>query len=149
MLGKRFAAELRSRFGTEPEQARAIRRAGFDSYFVSVKDGSGPRDAYHHFYWFRTGSHTALVMGMGDEAHRPALRRAAQSIEPLTARERARIKVNVVTSSTPRRGESLADFDRRTGNLWPPELTSAINSVAAEAPPTDRRLKHLARRSLR
>jgi predicted Zn-dependent protease len=74
-----------------------------------------------------------LVLGPGAERSFGRGDVFARSFRPLTAADRASIRVRRLRLATALAGEGLAEFSRRTGNDWDAQRTAIANGVFASA----------------
>lgn len=72
------------------------------------------------------------VPGAVYETYRSTLRNVGRSFRPLLDGERALFRTMVLRAAQARDGESLEEFNRRTGNLWSPLETALRNGISKE-----------------
>lgn len=74
------------------------------------------------------------VPGQIYDTYRNTLRNVGRSFRPLLDTERALFRARVLRAAPAVAGESVEDFNRRTGNIWSPLETALRNGISKERP---------------
>jgi predicted Zn-dependent protease len=120
---------LKQEYNITPTQDRPVTLNGLPGYLLTLIDTTGKEPMNMHFLWFDYKGANYRFNGMGREHHRPFLKAAALSFRPLTAEEKASIKEKRLRVVTARENETLEQLSRRSGNVWKPAYTAAINGM--------------------
>lgn len=131
-LGKEFVGKLKQYYQVEPERAETVEVNSMQGYIVTINDNSSGKVYGIHNFWFRLNNITYQALGVAEEADFELLRKAAQSIRPLTSKEKETIVVHRLRIREAREGESLESFNKRTGNLWDVNVTAIMNNIDAD-----------------
>jgi len=99
------------------------------AYLVSLQDNTSGEVIRIHNLWFRLNELTFQMLGLAKESQTEMLRNTALSIRTLTRQEQKSIHVHNLRIREARTGESIEEFNARTGNVWNAEITAIMNSV--------------------
>lgn len=129
ILGSKFTEKLRTNYSVVPERSENINLNGMPAYLVSLKDSTSGEIIGIHSLWFRLNEVTYQMLGLAHDAKTPLLRHTALSVRTLTQEERNSIHMHTLRIMEARAGESLEDFNARTGNVWNTEITTIMNDL--------------------
>ena len=121
----------------------AVSIGALRGYQVRVKQASQQGEVGALFTWIAHGGQVYRVECVAAEARfddrvAPLCERTTESFRPLSAADRDAIRERVLRIAAARPGESLAALSARTGNVWSPEKTAAVNGLESPArPPAD------------
>lgn len=132
-LGTQFAERLLSEYQVVPDRAETVDLNGMPAYLVSLKDETSSEVVRIYSLWFRLNGQTFQLLGFAPDSQTEELRNTALSIRTLAEQERNSIHVPVLRIRKALEGESIGDFNARTGNLWNDEVTAVMNSLEAES----------------
>jgi predicted Zn-dependent protease len=79
--------------------------------------------------WVKMGGHMFKLIGLGPRSLEPALKKAAQSLSPLTSAQRNSIDVRKVRIVNSKKNETLAELNKRMNSVVKPVVTSLINGL--------------------
>jgi len=128
-LGAAFIKELHKKAGLEPAEARSVELEAGPAYLVRIEDASGGQPVSITYLWVNTRGTTFQFIAIGADSFRDQLRDTVVSLRHMTSDEKASIVDDRIRSATANAGETLAALTNRTGNLFSPELTAAVNGL--------------------
>jgi predicted Zn-dependent protease len=128
-LGRKFVDKLRNDHGVVPDRAESVNLNGMPAYLISVQDNSSGEVIDIHSLWFRLNEVTFQLLGVAKVSNGELLRNTALSIRNLTNKERSSIHMHTLRVRNARAGESIAEFNTRTGNVWNAEITAIMNNI--------------------
>lgn len=133
----RAAALFADHAGIALQQGTALRIGGLPAYHAAavVKTGSGSVGA--DLTWIALGETLYRITGAASlsrfSAYTSTFRRVAASFRSVGGAEVEGIRTLRLRAVQVRRGETLASFDRRTGNAWSPAMTAVANGLGEPA----------------
>jgi predicted Zn-dependent protease len=134
---QQFLDELASRMPVEVEHREVLRTAGLPGYRAIALTDTPAGRVRLELHWFTLPSGVLRFVAASppenSEKAEVAMRNVARSLQPLSDRERAQIQEQRLRFVASVPGESLRELSRRSGNVWSPELTAAINRVDVDA----------------
>jgi predicted Zn-dependent protease len=130
---KEFLRRLKEKHGLEPSDQRAMEIGDWPGYVITLTDDSADTPMHVHILWVSGNGLLFEMIGVAPEYHRAALRDAAKSLRAATREEIESIEVVRIRIAAARAGETLAELGRRTGNVWPADLTALVNGLDAGA----------------
>jgi predicted Zn-dependent protease len=145
ILGTEFATKLKDEHNTAPERNEKIIINGLDAYLVSVVDKTGTEPVGIHNLWFKLDNFTFQVLGASYESDYELLVKSANSLRALTEQEKRSVEVQVLRYATANDGESIEEFNKRTGNTWDPKLTAVMNNLLHNRPLNEGQLIKISR----
>lgn len=125
-----FIEELRKKTDLEPTEAHSVKLDAGPAYLVRLEDTSGERPVSIYYLWVNTRGTTFRFIAIGADSFRNQLRDTVVSLRGLTQEEKASIVDDRIRSATANAGETLSMLADRTGNLFSPELTAALNGLS-------------------
>jgi predicted Zn-dependent protease len=131
-LGIKFAKKLKEEHNTIPERSEKVSLNGLDAFLVSVKDTTGPEPVGIHNLWFKLNENTFQVLGASYETEYALLEKSANSLRILNEEDNKLLTVQVLRYASAIDGESIEDFNKRTGNTWNVELTAVMNNIQVD-----------------
>lgn len=121
--------------GLRVESAQDIVLEQSPAYRVEGRASSRAGPLGVHFTWFtRDGVMlrlTGFTVGLGSRG--AIFANVARSFRPISPRERASIRETRLRVVPARKGESLAQLSKRTGNAWNIQQTAVMNGIFADA----------------
>ena len=121
-------------YRAKPTRSEPAKIGKLPGHLVIYTDRSG-REPLHWFFLYI--AHRQLIYqftGIAPERYRATIRKTALSFRPLTADELASIRETRLRIVSARRGETLSQLSKRTGNTWDPKTTAVINGVKLDQP---------------
>ena len=100
---------------------------------VTITDATGSEPMHMFFVWLACRGLSYQMNGLAPERYRETLRGTAQSLRPLTSRERSSIKVTRLRVASAKDGEDLSRLSERTGNAWGLSMTAVLNGLSEGA----------------
>jgi predicted Zn-dependent protease len=129
-VGHAFAGALRSEYDVEPSRSEAVTFGEWPGYVVTITDATGREPMHMFFVWIACRGLVCQLIGVAPERYREPLRGTAQSLRPLTSRERSSIKVTRLRVASAKDGEDLSRLSERTGNAWDLPMTAVLNGLS-------------------
>ena len=93
--------------GLAPDSAGATSFGEFPAYVVTYQKVSGRPPVYLHFAWVAMAGPTYQLIGLASEEHEEALRKAVETLRPLTDAERGTVTGQRLRIVSARSGERL------------------------------------------
>jgi len=128
-LGLQFTEKLQNKHGVIPDRSGNIDLNGIPAYLVSIRDSTRGEVFGIHSLWFRLNDVTLQMLGLAIDSKTELLRSTALSVRTLTIEERNSIKIHTLRIREALAGESIKDFNARTGNVWDVEITAIMNNI--------------------
>jgi predicted Zn-dependent protease len=126
---KKFEQEIEKEHGQKPTISEPRTVNGNPGYLITIEDNSEKEVMYIHMLWLKMGGHMFKLIGFGPRSLEPDLKKAAQSLKPLTSAQRNSIEVRKVRIVKPKKNETLAELSKRTNNVVKPIVTLLINGL--------------------
>ncbi len=143
-IGKEFLQGLKEQYNVKPEKAESIDFKGMPAYLVALKDSTGGEVIGIYSLWFRINDITFQMLGLAKKDNLEQLKNTALSIRSLTIEERKSIEMLVLRIEKAKEGESIDEFNARTGNCWKTDITAVINSIDAATKLTEGQILKIA-----
>ncbi|MDP6674003.1 MAG: M48 family metalloprotease [Gammaproteobacteria bacterium] len=124
-----FLTELSSEEGLEPTSTDSVELDIGPAYLVQLEDTSGELPASIYYMWVNTRGTTFRFIAAGTDLFRDQLRDTVLSLRNMTSEEKASIANDHIRTITANAGESIQELSERTGNLFSPEMTTAVNGL--------------------
>lgn len=128
-LGIKFSENLRDNYSVIPERSEKVNLNGMPAYLVSLKDSTSGEVFGIHSLWFRFNEVTYQMLGLAQATKTELLRNTAFSVRTLTPEERNSIDIHTLRIREASAGESIEDFNNRTGNVWDAQITAIMNDI--------------------
>ncbi len=128
-----FAEQLEKKPGITPDESRAVELGNWPGWLLRYRDDSGAEPASVYALWVRSEHTMFRVLTAGLDRYTDTLKQSVLSLHDMTETERKSILAHRLRIETARAGETLAGLSVRTGNLWSPELTQAVNGLGWDA----------------
>ena len=116
--------------------AKPVQIDTWPAYVVRYTEEAGDETAHMHFLWVTIEKYTYKLIAGGAERYIEDMKFTAQTLRPMTEKERQSITGLRLRVAIARAGETLADLGKRTGNHWSPAYTAMINHI-----PEDQKLE--------
>jgi predicted Zn-dependent protease len=111
--------------GKKPVESKRVDVNGHAGFYVMYAD----RRSHLHLLWVFMGGKMFRMAGVGENQWREALRTSVLSLRPLTAQERAGVRVVRMRIEPALAGETIEALSKRTGNVFTPRLTAVLNDL--------------------
>ncbi len=128
-LAAAFIEELRKKADREPTEAHPVKLDAGPAYLVRIEDTSGEQPVSIYYLWVNTRGTTFQFIAIGADSFRDQLRDTVVSLRRMTPDEKTSIVDDRIRSEPAHSGETLSMLSERTGNLFSPELTAALNGL--------------------
>jgi predicted Zn-dependent protease len=109
----------------KPAETRSLQVNSHPGYYALYAQ----KKSNLHLLWVVMGGKLFRMAGVGEDQWKQSLRDSALSLRPLPTADRASIRVLRLRLDSPRAGESLDAFCKRTNNAFKPELTAVLNDL--------------------
>jgi len=128
-IGLQFTDTLQEKYHVIPDWSGNIDLNGIPAYLVSLRDSTRGEVFGIHSLWFRLNDVSFQMLGLAKDSKTELLRNTALSVRTLTIEERNSIKIHTLRIREALAGESIKDFNARTGNVWDVEITAIMNNI--------------------
>lgn len=128
-LGQQFTDTLQKKYNVIPDWSGNIDLNGIPAYLVSLRDSTRGEVFGIHSLWFRLNDVSFQMLGLAKDSKTELLRKTALSVRTLTIEEHNSIKIQTLRVREAMAGESIKDFNARTGNVWDVEITAIMNNM--------------------
>ncbi|MBI4891520.1 MAG: M48 family metalloprotease [Acidobacteria bacterium] len=125
LAGRETAGQIEVKAKMKPVEARRLEVNGYPAFYVLFVH----KKSNLHMLWVSMGGKMFRMAGIGVDEYMQALKTSVGSLRPLTAGERAAVKVTRLRLVAAKAGESVEAFSKRTGNTMKPALTEALNDL--------------------
>ena len=126
---EQFRQAFYQKYRVQPNESKSLNIGDLPAHLLTYTDTSGNEPVHMHFLWIAYRGLLYQFIGLAPERYRPVLQDTATSFRPLTSSERSSIREIRLRVAPARSGETLAQFSKRMGNGWSPELTAAVNGI--------------------
>ncbi len=124
-----FATELSSAEGLEAATTESVKLDIGPAYLVHLVDASAELPTSIYYMWINTRNTTLRFIATGADSFRNQLRDGILSLRSMTSEEKASIANECIRTIAANAGESIQQLSARTGNLFSPEMTAAVNGL--------------------
>ncbi|MCB2220971.1 MAG: M48 family metalloprotease [Bacteroidetes bacterium] len=139
-----FIKSFSQAYGIKPLRNDSIRINEFPARIVSFRDNTGEQPVLLYAYWIQHNQTLLNLIGLSTMKYESMVQSAAESIRNLTTEEKESISGWKLRSEKAIAGETIADFCRRTGNMWNAERTALMNGINVEEPLRDEQVLKIA-----
>ena len=132
----RYARQTRDSFYNEfriqPVRDAFFDLNGNDAHILTYRERTNGDVTSILFLWVEQNGRIYQIIGVSPEAHREEILACATSFRALTREEQQAFTGFKIRLAEAYGGESFADFSERTGNVFSPEATAAMNGYAPD-----------------
>jgi predicted Zn-dependent protease len=126
-----FAAKLAKQYRQKPEHIGGTTAGGMPAHAVVVTDRSGKEPVHLYFLWIADRGRIFQMIGITPHSQRDLVKATAESLRPLTEKERASIKELRLRVVPAQAGEKLEAVNRRMKGVLEIPVLAALNGVDA------------------
>jgi predicted Zn-dependent protease len=124
-----FERALYDQYRVKPTRSESVKIGTFPAHLLLYTDTSGKEPMHMAFLWVVYRNTVYRFIGLAPEKYRENLRSSALSFRPLTAGEKSSITERRLKIVIAKANESLSRLSKRTGNVWPVEVTAVVNGI--------------------
>ncbi len=125
--GEKFLEKIDSQFKSNITYAKEYEVNGKKGFLISFVEESKHEKMYAYILWLPQGNKVFKLLGVAPIEYQSDLEVSAASLRTLTQAERTSIKQNFVKVVKAKKGETIEQLSRRTGNKLLVELTAVAN----------------------
>jgi len=126
--GIAFVKFLHDNFKIKPEIIDSTEINGNPAYVVSFNDNDPENNLYYKVCWIKNHDILYQITGITTSNYKEVCWSSMESFRPLKEGEE-KISVERLRIATAKNGETLTEFNIRTGNAWDVKTTSLINGL--------------------
>jgi predicted Zn-dependent protease len=129
-----YERELYDEYSVKPIRSESLTIGTLPAHLLLYTDTSAKEPMHLAFLWVAYRKLLYRFIGMAPHRYRTTFRPPPLRFRPLTKQERASIKERRLRVVTAQANESLDGLSKRTGNVWPLNVTAVVNGIEVDQP---------------
>ncbi len=125
--GEKFLEKIDSKFKSNITYAKEYVVNGKKGFLISFVEESKHAKMYAYILWLPQGNKVFKLLGVAPIEYQSDLEESAASLRVLTKKEKSSIKENYISVVKAKKGETIKQLSKRTGNKLLLELTAVAN----------------------